>query len=504
MGMRNEGIGSWIERRARIAPDRIALISGGKARSYQDLAHRIRRLAHGLRGLGVRQGDRVGWLGTNHPAFLETLFASASFGAVLSPVNHRLDSGSIGRILEDSGSEVLVMEGRLATLPLPPIVRSRVVLDGGREGAIEYEQLVTESPDDVIDERIGLGDLCFLPYTSGTTGAPKGVMLTHGNITWNVVNLLSSADFHSDDITIAIAPFFRVGGTGVNVLPVLFKGGTVVVPETSWPDEILLLMERHLVTVGFGNPDLLEALSRSSLWNTTNLKSIRFILTGGAPVPEWLIRAFFERGITLIQGYGLSEAAPVVLLLDPESALRKAGSAGKPPILVDVRIVSPDGSTYIPGETGELLVRGPNVMAGYWNRPDATRLAVDKEGWLRTGDAARMDEEGYMRIVDRMEDRYVSSGRVVYPDDVERVLSLHPAVAEVGVVGVSAGSGQSGAAFVVLKAAERATEQELLRFCRKHLADYEVPRSVTFLERLPLSPVGKLLRSELQKRFSSG
>jgi fatty-acyl-CoA synthase len=286
------------------------------------------------------------------------------------------------------------------------------------------------------------------------------------------------------------------------VLPVLFKGGTVVVPESSKPDEILQLMEHHRVTVGFGNPDLLEALSRSSLWNTADLTSIRFIITGGAPVPERLMRAFFDRGISLIQGYGLSEAAPLVLLLDPENARRKAGSAGKPPMLVDVRILTPDGSDCAPGETGELLVRGPNVMAGYWNRPEATRLAVDEQGWLRTGDAARMDEEGYTWIVDRMEDRYVSSGRVVYPGDVERVFARHPAVAEVGVVGVRTGSRQSGAAFVVLKTGGTATEQELLRFCRQHLADYEVPRSVTFIERLPLNPVGKLLRSELQQRFS--
>jgi fatty-acyl-CoA synthase len=209
--MRDEGLGSWIERRARFAPEHIALISGEKARSYRELACRVRRLAHGLRGMGVRQGDRVGWLGANHPAFLETLFASASLGAVLSPVNHRLDSGSIGRILEDSGSEVVVMEGRLATLPLPPIVRSRVVVGGGGEGTIEYERLAAESPDKVIDEQIGLGDLCLLPHTSGTTGAPKGVMLTHGNIIWNVVNFLSCVDFRSDEYHDCHRPAFPGG-----------------------------------------------------------------------------------------------------------------------------------------------------------------------------------------------------------------------------------------------------------------------------------------------------
>ena len=193
-------------------------------------------------------------------------------------------------------------------------------------------------------------------------------MLSHGNVTWNVVNFLSCADFRGDDVTIAIAPFFRVGGTGVNVLPVLFVGGTVVVPDDPSADGILGLIERHRVTVGFGNPDLLDALLRSARWSAVDLSSIRFVLTGGAPVPERLIRAYLDRGVTLLQGYGLSEAAPLVLILDAQSSLQKVGSAGRPPLLVDVRIVDADGRDVASGQTGELLVRGPNVMAGYWRR----------------------------------------------------------------------------------------------------------------------------------------
>jgi fatty-acyl-CoA synthase len=251
--MRDEGLGSWIERRARISPHRVAVVAGDASRTYEELAARIRRLAHGFRGLGVQRGDRVSWLGPNHPAFLEALFASAKLGAVFSPVNHRLDQVAIGRILEDSGAQVVVMEESVLGTRLPPTVRSRVVVGGAREGTVDYEQLVAESRDDPIDESVGLDDLCMLPYTSGTTSAPKGVMLTHGNVTWNVVNFLSAADFVSDDVTIAIAPFFRVGGTSVNVLPVMFKGGTVVVPDAFDPDAILQLIERHRVTVGLGN-----------------------------------------------------------------------------------------------------------------------------------------------------------------------------------------------------------------------------------------------------------
>lgn len=497
--MKDQGVGSWIERRGKIAPERLAVVSDEGSYSYSEFASRVRRLAHGLRGLGVQRGDRVGWLGPNHPAFLESLFASARLGAVLAPVNHRVDKVAVGRVIEDSAPRVVVVEASMASVPLPPVVEARLVVGGPGGGALEYERLVDGSPDDPIDEPIGLNDLCMLPYTSGTTGRPKGVMLTHGNITWNVVNFLSSTDFRSDDVTIAIAPFFRVGGTGVNVLPVLFKGGTVVVPHGFDPDEVLRLIERYRVTVGFGNPDLLDALARSPLWPTADLSSIRVILTGGAPVPERLIRTFFERGITFVQGYGLSEAAPLALLLDQESALRKAGSAGKPPLLVDIRIVRPDGTTCDPGETGELLLRGPNVMAGYWKRPDATRLAIDEEGWLRTGDAARADDEGYIWIVDRVEDAFVSSGTVVYPGDVERVLAQHPAVAEAAVVGVPRGEVEVAAAFVVLASGSRVSENDLLDFCGHRLKPHEVPASVKFLEQLPRSSVGKLLRPELRR-----
>jgi acyl-CoA synthetase (AMP-forming)/AMP-acid ligase II len=289
----------------------------------------------------------------------------------------------------------------------------------------------------------------------------------------------------------------------VNVLPVLFKGGTVVVPGASGPDEILRLIERHRVTVGFGNPDLLEALTHSPLWSTADLSSMRIIITGGAPVRERLIRTYFDRGITFVQGYGLSEAGPVALLLDQESALRKAGSAEKPPMFVDVRIVHPDGSACGPRETGELLVRGPIVMAGYWDRPDATSLAIDEVGWLHTGDAARSDDEGYVWIVDRVSDSYLSSGQVVYPGDVERVLAQHPLVAEAGVAGIGGDGEQAGAAFVVLDAPGSLNEKELLDFCRQRLSQHEVPKSVTFIDHLPRNSVGKLIRHELRRLSES-
>jgi fatty-acyl-CoA synthase len=326
-------------------------------------------------------------------------------------------------------------------------------------------------------------------------------MLTHGNVTWNVLNLLSVADIRHADVTLAIAPFFRVGGTGVNVLPVLFMGGTVILPETTDPDTIITLIEQHRVTVGFGNPDLLEALTSAQRWLAADLSSIRFVITGGAPVPERLLHAYLHRGITLLQGYGLSEAAPVALLLDPQRALTKMGSAGRPPLFVDVRIVDDDGGDSAVGEVGELWIRGPNVMAGYWQRPTDTREALAEDGWLRTGDAARQDQEGFVWIVDRLRERFASAGRIVYPGDIERALMGHPGVADAAVVGMPGPNGDATVnAFVVPASGGDATPDELIAYARSRLARHEVPAALEFVDRLPRNSVGKLQRELLRHR----
>ena len=499
------GVGSWIERRARIRPDQPALIHGARTSTYVELATRIRRLANGFRGLGVERGDRIAWLGANHPAFLETFFAAGQLGAVLAPLNHRLTPDVQAAVLAETEPVAIVENGVVAGPPAPSIRHRLVVGGGGRNGTIDFEALIGGSPDRPVGESIGAEDLAFLPHTSGTTGTPKAVMLTHGNITWNAINSLSASDFRPDDVTAAIAPFFRVGGTGVNVLPVFFVGGTVVVPDDPNPDSLLRLMERRRVTVGFGNPDLLDAIARAEAWPTADLSSIRFILTGGAPVPERLIRTYLARGLTLVQGYGQSEAAPLVLLLDAARALDKIGAAGRPPQFVDIRIAGPDGVDVTPGQTGELLVRGPNVMAGYWRRPEETRETLLDGGWLRTGDAARMDDDGDVWIVDRFDARFESSGEVVYPGDIERALLAHPAVADAGVVGVPGpGGSMVGAAFVVLTPGAAVTAEALMTHCRDRLADHQVPASITFVEELPRNAVGKLVRHDLARLAVGG
>jgi fatty-acyl-CoA synthase len=493
------GVGSWIERRARVAPDHVALVHGATRRSYAELAERIGRLSDTLLELGVAPGERVGWLGDNHPAYLETLFAVAKLGAIFAPVNHRLPAVAIAGVLDDYAVKIVIVNDAAATIEVPAGMHAIHVRRGASAGG--YEDLIGSARGDRprLDTRVDPDDVCIMPHTSGTTGSPKGVMLTHANVTWNVVNMLSIADFRSDDVTLALAPLFRTGGMGVNVLPLLFKGGTVVLPVATTPDLVLDAIERHRVTIGFGNPDLLDALTFSPRWASADLSSVRFVITGGAPVPERLIRTYGERGVTFLQGYGLSEASPVVSVLDDASVSRKSGSAGRPPLFVDVRTSRPDGSESAPLETGELLVRGPNLMAGYWNRPVATHQAIDELGWLHTGDAARIDEEGFLWIVDRVAHAFTSDGQVVYPGDVERCIGEHPAVHDVAVAGIDG----SGHAFVVLRDGRDASATDIREHCRTRLEPRAVPTSVVFVDALPRTSVGKLDYSVLDERARS-
>jgi fatty-acyl-CoA synthase len=495
--MQDRGVGSWIERRARTSPDAPAIVWGDTTRSYADAADRIRRLASALRTRGVARGDRVAWLGPNHPAFLETLFATAKLGAVLVPINHRLEDEAIRAIVEAATPRLAVVERTVRDVDLPNVDRRLVVGTGPSDEA--FEGALAAAPGEDVDERIDLGELCLLQFTSGTTGTSKGVMLTHGNVTWNAINLLSAVELRRDDVTVAIAPFFRTGGTGVNVLPMLFHGGCVVVPERLEPDAILDEIVARRVTVGFANPDLLDALARAPAWPSADLSRLRLIITGGAPVPERLIETYLGRDVPLVQGYGLTEAAPVVLVLDEAAAHRKIGAAGRPPLFVDVRIVDRDGHPVGPGVTGELVARGPNVMAGYWNDPDATAGAVDPDGWLHTGDAARVDEDGDVWIVGRTADAFATDGGTIHPGDVERVLLSHAGVRDAAVVPDVRSGVTLPVAFVVLEPGSALDADDLRGDAEPRLATHQAPREIRFIDALPRTSVGKLRRDELMR-----
>jgi fatty-acyl-CoA synthase len=495
--VRDEGLGSWPARRARMTPGRTALVHGDRHDTYADLARRTAALAAGLRGLGVRRGDRVGYLGPNHPAYLETLFATASLGAVFVPVNARLAAPELAFVLDDAGVSVLVhtpAAGALVDAAAAGTLRERLVVGGS------YDALAG-APAEPVDEPVGPDDPCLIMYTSGSTGRPKGAVLSHGNLTWNCVNVLVESDLSGDEVALVAAPLFHTAALGMTCLPTLLKGGTCVLMEAFDPAAALELVARHRVTLLFGVPAMYDALAARPEWADTDLSSVRTLLCGGSPVPAATARRWLERGLAFVQGYGMTETAPGVLVLDPASARTKAGTAGVPSFFTDVRIAGPSGEPVAPGERGEILVRGPNVMLGYWNRPDATDEAL-AGGWMHSGDVATADADGYVTVVDRIKDMIISGGENVYPAEIESALYEHPAVELCAVVGTpDARWGEVPRAVVVLRAGAAADADGIRAHLRDRLAGYKVPRHVDFADDLPRTGSGKVLKAALRERY---
>ncbi|MEV6751104.1 long-chain fatty acid--CoA ligase [Streptomyces sp. NPDC051214] len=496
--MRNEGLGSWPARRARKTPHRTALTHQGRPISYGVLHSRVLRLAHALRAHGVRRGDRVAYLGPNHPAFLETFFAAGALGAVFVPLNTRLAAPEIAYQLADAGARTLVHSPAHT-----PVVADLRQTAGQVELAVEvgpdYEALLGGSVEDPLDEAVGGDDVCLLMYTSGTTGRPKGAMLTHANLTWNAVNVLVDADLTADTVALVSAPLFHAAALGMLTLPVLLKGGHCVLVESFDPAETLDLVEEHRVGALFGVPTMYERLTRQPRWRTADLSSLRILMCGGAPVPAPLIEAYAERGLAFQQGYGMTEAAPGALYLDAEHARPKAGSAGVPHFFTDVRVVRPDLSPADTGETGEVLVRGPHVTPGYWQLPDETAAAF-ADGWFRTGDAARVDADGFVTIADRLKDMIISGGENIYPAEVESALLAHPDVLECAVIGVpDARWGEVPRAVVVPREGAAPDPADVLGFLAGRLATYKIPKSVVCVDELPRTASGKLHKPSLRR-----
>ncbi|MEU9736017.1 long-chain fatty acid--CoA ligase [Streptomyces sp. NPDC048002] len=506
--MWNQGIGSWPARRARKTPDRTAVVHEDRELTYRDLHQRVLRLAHALDGLGVSRGDRIAYLGPNHPAFLETLFAAGALGAVFVPLNTRLAAAELAHHLGDSGAVVLVHGPEQATAARAAAEESgvahRIALAGSGERALGYEEFLSTGGTEPLDVRVEPDDPCMIMYTSGTTGRAKGAVLSHANITWNSVNVLVDTDLTGDEVTLVVAPLFHTAGLNMTCLPTLLKGGRVVLHSSFDPDRVLETVESGRVTYLFGVPTMYDAMAARPRWATTDLSSLRTVTCGGAPVPERTIATYLARGLAFSQGYGMTEASPGVLFLDKEQTSAKAGSAGVPHFFTDTRVVRPDGTEAGPDQRGEVLVHGPNVMTGYWGRPADTAAALSEDGWLRTGDVARTDVDGYAYIVDRVKDMYVSGGENVYPAEVEDALLTHPAVAECAVIGVpDAVWGEVGRAVLVLRPGADASEDDILGHLRGRLAKYKIPKSLVLTDALPRTASGKILKPVVRDAYAT-
>ena len=486
-----------------MTPGKTALVQAGVTRTYAELAQNTTRLAHGLAARGVGRGDRVAFLGLNSVELVEAMFATAKLGAVFLPLNTRLAPPETAWILADSGVKLLIAAPgfdsvagapEIERLPLD-LISADAVSRGGADG-LRSEQAAS------LDLPIGHDDLFMIQYTSGTTGRPKGVMLTHGNIIWNVYNLLVDVDIRSDEVALVTAPLFHTAALNQVLFPTLLKGGTALIEAKFDPDHAIELIEEHGVTLLFGVTSMYLALARSPRWAHAGLRTLRSALSGGAPLPLALLQAYLDRGLMIIQGYGLTEASPGVTMLRAADGVRKIGSAGTACFFTDVRVVTPDGADVAVGEPGEVQAQGPHVTPGYWQQPDATQAAFADGGWLRTGDLAQVDDEGYLYIVDRLKDMIISGGENIYPAEVEQALYTHPAVAECAVIGVpDAKWGEVGRAVVVLRDGHQATEEELIAHLDGQLARYKIPKSVAFAAALPHNASGKLVKPDLRHTY---
>jgi fatty-acyl-CoA synthase len=498
------GIGYWITRRATLSPQRTALVYEDQSVTYAELDRHVSRAAHALRALGVNHGDRVAYLDLNHPRFFVTMFAAARLGAIFVPLNFRLTAPELSFIVNDAGVHTLVHDEMFA--PVIDQIRDEIgvrnlVCTVPRDGVRGWEEVLHDQRDSGLDSQVATDEVAVIMYTSGTTGRPKGAMLTHGNFLWNDINALLGYDTLADDRTLVVAPLFHIGGLNVTPLTAFLKGATVVLERSFDPTRVLELIPRHRITTMFGVPAMFLFMSQHPAFPTADLSSVRSFICGGAPVPEALIRLYGDRGITFAQGYGLTETAPFASIVPVDRALDKIGSAGVPPFFTDVACVDDRDQPVPAGERGEVVVRGPNVMKGYWNRPEAT-AEVMRNGWFHTGDVGVMDDEGYLYIVDRKKDMIISGGENVYPAEVEDAIYKHPDVAEVAVIGMADQRwGETVCAIVVARPGTAPTERDIVDFVQDKLARYKQPRTVVFTDVLPRNPAGKVLKFELRERF---
>lgn len=507
------GIGSWVAGRAFRDPGGTALIDGhtGRRRTYAELHARTSALADALARRGVRRGDRVGLLALNSPEFIEVLLAAAKLGAITVPVNVRLTAEEARYVLADSGASVLLHSSRLAGVAKSAAdglhVHTLTGIPSAAERAADaagsaYEDLLASGDPAPLERDVAESDIAVIMYTSGTTGQPKGAMLTHGNLLWQTIHAMAMGEGLSfRDVTVTAAPLFHIGALGVHTLPLLYLGGVNVILESFVPAQVIGAMAEHRATVMFLVPAMWAAISRSPELDHPGLRPPRMSLCGGAPAPLPVLKSFTDRGWNFAEGFGLTETSPGCSVLDSGHVVSKAGSIGQPLPHLRWQLVDDNDRAVPSGEVGELIVRGPNVFTGYWGKPAETAEAL-RGGWFHTGDLGRADADGYVTLVDRKKDMIITGGENVYPAEVEQVLYAHPEVDDVAVIGMPDEKwGEGVLAVVVRPPGSELTAAGLIAWARGRLAHFKCPSHVEFAAQLPRNAAGKLLKRELRTTY---
>jgi fatty-acyl-CoA synthase len=481
-----------IAKRATLSPARIALetVATGRTLSYAELDMRAAKAARLMRQRGVSDGDRVAILCRNRAEFFELLFACAKIAAILVPLNWRMPAAELDLLLADSSPTLLFYgeEDSACAAALTRAPREAIGLDE------DYENLIETS-----DPLPGRGQwpadgVWYLLYTSGTTGQPKGVIYTYRMAVANYVNIGSAIDLSIEDRTLNFLPLFHTAGVNLHSLPTLIAGGRVLILDGFDAEAVVRLLEARRIDTFFAVPTVYLALLDHPRFAAAPLGHVRHWGCGGAPLPDVLVERCRELGVRVCNGMGMTETGPTAFLADPADAWDRVGSVGKPQLLVRVRIVDGSGQDVAAGELGDVLFGGPAVTPGYWNNEEATRAAFTDDGWLRSGDLARRDDDGFYYVAGRRKEMFISGGENVYPAEIENVLAAHPAVSEAAVIAAPHPKwGEVGRAFIQLAdGAARPCEGELTSFCRSRLAAYKVPKSFEFVPDFPRTAAGKV------------
>ncbi|WP_350168085.1 acyl-CoA synthetase [Ilumatobacter fluminis] len=501
----------WIahHRDNRASKEAVRDLGTGRSFTYGELDARVDAMASYFASLGVGRGDRVAVLAHNGVEYFDVQFACARTGAICVLLNWRLTVNELEYILNDSSPKLLVHDTEFVAsaggLQRRCGIATTLEIAGGTPDS-PYEQALAAAADGPIDRAtLTHDDVLTIMYTSGTTGLPKGAMITHGMNFWNCVNLGIPAGVGLDTVHLNVLPLFHTGGLNCYSNPVLHAGGTVVLVRQFDPGEALALIgdPDQGITHFFAVPAPYQFMMQHPDFATTDLSRLRIAGVGGAPCALTIMETWMDRGVLLSQGFGMTETSPAAIFLDPGDALRKIGSTGKALMHTEFRIVNDDGGDCGPDEVGELWVAGPHITPGYWNKPEATESAFEGR-WLKTGDAARMDDEGFVFIVDRWKDMYISGGENVYPAEVENVLYQIAGVAEAAVIGVPNDRwGEVGLAVLALQPGAEVDRQQVQEHCAERLAKFKVPADIAIVEALPRNATGKVLKRELRTQFVS-
>lgn len=491
-----------LSSRARLTPQREALLelATGTRYTYAALNERANRTANWLRDYGVGLGDRVSILAYNSVVYVDLLFACAKIGAIFAPLNWRLVAAELSYIVKDSTPKFLLFgpdfEATVEAMR-PEMSVAHVVPLPLYEVAVA-KRPSTEPPHPA--ELDGETAHCLL-YTSGTTGRPKGAIIPQRQVLANAINTVVSWGLTADDVSPIFTPMFHAGGLFVFLTPLFYVGGRIVLAREFEVEQSLRTMEQEGCTVILGVPTIFQMWLQAAIFPTINFDKVRWFVSGGAPCPVSLLQAWREAaGRPFRQGYGLTEVGTNCFSMTNEEALAKAGSVGKPIFHSQMRLVDETGAAVPIGETGELIIAGPHVCAGYWHNAAATAEAL-RDGWFYTGDMGRQDEDGFYYISGRFKDMIISGGENVYAAEVEAVFLANPAVAEAALIGQpDARWGEVGVMIVVLHKGQTAVANDLLAFCRQRLASYKVPRHIIFADALPYSPYGKVIKAELRQK----